>query len=154
MTRSVYRPRRYGLRQRNAKTSIGEPMSQLNITPLIDVLLVLLVMIMLSIPIATHKVEVALPSVGKTSGDPPVINSLFLNKAGQTLWNGEVMDRKKLKIALGDMALDPKRPQLHLQTDSAARYEEFDHLIATIKRSGVQEIGFVGNQQYERWDEM
>jgi len=126
-------------------------MSDLNITPLIDVLLVLLVMLMLSIPIATHKVEVDI-AAGESTGEPPIINNLLLNASGQTVWNGAVLDTKTLKAELRNMATDPAKPQLHLQTEGGARYEQFDHLIATVKRAGVQEIGFVGNQAFEQWD--
>ncbi len=139
-------------RQHGIRISDRQPMSQLNITPLIDVLLVLLVMMMLSIPIATHKVEVKLPPPGTGSGDPPKVNLLRINNAGLTLWNGEAVTEAKLKSLLATMAKDPELPQLHMQTDANARYEIFDHTIATVKRSGVQAIGFVGNKQFADWD--
>lgn len=139
-------------RQHGIRISDSQPMSQLNITPLIDVLLVLLVMMMLSIPIATHKVEVKLPPPGTGSGDPPKVNILRINNAGLTLWNGEAVTEAKLKSLLATMAKDPELPQLHMQTDANARYEIFDHTIATVKRSGVQAIGFVGNKQFADWD--
>lgn len=145
----TYRPT---FRQHGIRVSDSQPMSQLNITPLIDVLLVLLVMLMLSIPMATHKVEVKLPPPGTGSGEPPVVNILRINQAGLTLWNGEAVTETKLKTLLAAMAKDPDRPQLHMQTDANARYEIFDHMIATVKRSGVQEIGFVGNNRFENWD--
>lgn len=140
-------------RQHGIRVSHSQPMSQLNITPLIDVLLVLLVMMMLSIPIATHKVEVELPPPGAGSGEPPKVNILRINGAGSTLWNGEVVTEAKLKSLLANMAKDPDLPQLHMQTDGNARYEIFDHTIATVKRSGVQAIGLVGNKQFAKWDD-
>lgn len=139
-------------RQHGIGLSHSQPMSQLNITPLIDVLLVLLVMMMLSIPIATHKVEVALAPPGTGSGEPPKVNILRINNAGQTLWNGEAVTERKLKSLLTAMTKDPDLPQLHMQTDADARYEIFDHTIATVKRSGIQAIGFVGNKQFANWD--
>ncbi len=146
---TTYRPT---FRQHGIHHSHSQPMSQLNITPLIDVLLVLLVMLMLSIPIATHKVEVKLPPPGIGSGEPPKVNILRINNAGLTLWNGEAVTEPKLKSLLADMAKDPDLPQLHMQTDANARYEIFDHTIATVKRSGVQAIGFIGNQKFAQWD--
>ncbi len=146
----TYRPT---FRQHGIRVSQSQPMSQLNITPLIDVLLVLLVMMMLSIPVATHKVEVELPPPGAGSGEPPKVNILRINGAGSTLWNGEVVTAAKLKSLLANMAKDPDLPQLHMQTDGNARYEIFDHTIATVKRSGVQAIGFVGNKQFAKWDD-
>ena len=145
--------RRYSFRHVATTQAPTRPMSELNITPLIDVLLVLLVMLMLSIPIATHKVEIELPKAGPANGEPPVINRLRLNANGQTFWNGKPLGGKELKTELVAMARDPNRPQLHFETDARARYEEFDHLIATVKRSGVREIGFVGNHAFERWDQ-
>lgn len=146
----TYRPT---FRQHGIRISHSQPMSQLNITPLIDVLLVLLVMMMLSIPIATHKVEVDLPPPGIGTDKPPVINILRVSSAGATLWNGEAVNETKLKTLLSAMAKDPDGPQLHMQTDANARYEIFDHTIATVKRSGVQAIGFIGNRQFEKWDD-
>ncbi|GAA0479692.1 hypothetical protein GCM10009096_22070 [Parasphingorhabdus litoris] len=146
---TAYRPK---FRQHGIRPSHSEPMAQLNITPLIDMLLVLLVMLMLSIPIATHKVEVALPPPIPGTGEPPEINLLRINGAGLTLWNGEAVNETQLKARLTAMLKDPNRPQLHMQTDANARYEIFDHTIATVKRSGVQEVGFVGNRQFANWD--
>lgn len=145
----TYRPK---FRQHGIRASDSRPMSQLNITPLIDVLLVLLVMLMLSIPIATHKVEIALPPLIPGTGEPPKVNVLRINNAGLTLWNGQAVNETQLKSRLAGMIKDPDKPQLHMQTDANARYEVFDHTIATVKRSGVQAIGFVGNRQFEKWD--
>ena len=128
-----------------------KPFSELNITPLIDVLLVLLVMLMLSIPAVTHKVPVDLPT-GGTGTDNPVINKLFLNSAGTAIWNDIPMDSDRLQNRLERMARDPDKPQLHFETDAQARYERFDQLVAMIKRAGVEEVGFVGNDQFAQWD--
>ncbi len=145
----TYRPT---FRQHGIRVSDTQPMAQLNITPLIDVLLVLLVMLMLSIPIATHKVEVALPPPNPGIGEPPKINLLRIDNAGLTLWNGKAVSEATLRNLLVAMAKDPDQPQLHMQTDANARYEIFDHTIATVKRSGIQAIGFVGNRRFEKWD--
>ena len=129
----------------------NKPFSELNITPLIDVLLVLLVMLMLSIPAVTHKVPVDLPR-GGAGTDNPVINKLFLDAAGTAIWNDIPMDSDRLQSRLEMMARDPAKPQLHFETDAHARYERFDQLVAMIKRAGVEEVGFVGNDQFARWD--
>tara|TARA_R110001606_G_scaffold74168_16_gene171794 strand:- start:4016 stop:4462 length:447 start_codon:yes stop_codon:yes gene_type:complete len=127
------------------------PFAELNITPLIDVLLVLLVMLMLSVPAVTHKVAVELPS-GTPGTSIPIINKLFLNSAGTAIWNDIPMDSDRLRVRLEMMAKDPAKPQLHFQTDAQARYERFDQVVAMIKRAGVEEVGFVGNEQFARWD--
>ncbi|WP_417594520.1 ExbD/TolR family protein [Parasphingorhabdus sp.] len=128
-----------------------QPFADLNITPLIDVLLVLLVMLMLSVPAVTHKVAMDLPSGAQETG-MPLVNKLFLNAAGTAIWNDIPMDSDRLRGRLEMMARDPARPQLHFETDARARYERFDQLVAMIKGAGVEEVGFVGNDQFAHWD--
>jgi biopolymer transport protein ExbD len=144
-----------GLKKYQRRKAAGhppdKPFAELNITPLIDVLLVLLVMLMLSIPAVTHKVPVDLPA-GKAGTGTPLVNKLFLNAAGTAIWNDIPMDSDRLQVRLERMAGDPAKPQLHFQSDARARYERFDQLVAMIKRAGVEEVGFVGNDQFAHWD--
>lgn len=145
------RARKLHFRQNTDMIGADKPFSELNITPLIDVLLVLLVMLMLSIPAVTHKVAVDLPL--RTPGtSAPVVNKLFLNSAGTAIWNDIPMDSDRLQVRLKMMVKDPAKPQLHFETDAQARYERFDQLVAMIKRAGVEEVGFVGNDQFANWD--
>ncbi len=153
MQNDAPRIRRHSFRTRTNSDAFARPISDLNITPLIDVLLVLLVMLMLSIPIATHSVKVDLPNSGPASGEPPVINMLRLNTAGVTMWNDRAVQEPKLKSLLHKMARDPNKPVLHMQTDARARYERFDQTIAIVKKSGVQRVGFIGNDRFEKWDQ-
>lgn len=139
------------LRQKKAAIAAETPFAELNITPLIDVLLVLLVMLMLSIPAVTHKVPVDLPSEATGSGTP-VVNRLFLNAAGTAIWNDIPMDSDRLRGRLERMARDSANPRLHFESDARARYERFDQLVAMIKRAGIEEVGFVGNQKFAHWD--
>ncbi|MGB5724878.1 MAG: biopolymer transporter ExbD [Parasphingorhabdus sp.] len=145
------RARKLHLRRKSAVNMPDEPFSDLNITPLIDVLLVLLVMLMITIPAVTHKVSVDLPS-GASGTGTPVVNKLFLNSAGTAIWNDIPMDSDRLQTRLDMMARDPAKPQLHFESDARARYERFDQLVAMIKRAGVEEVGFVGNHQFANWD--
>ena len=145
------RSRKHFLRQKAATVTADKPFAELNITPLIDVLLVLLVMMMLSIPAVTHKVAVDLPS-GAPGTSAPIVNKLFLTAAGTAIWNGIPMDSDRLRGRLEIMAKDPAKPQLHFESDARARYERFDQLVAMIKRAGVEEVGFVGNRQFASWD--
>ncbi len=145
------RSRKHFLRQKSVAVTTDKPFAELNITPLIDVLLVLLVMMMLSIPAVTHKVAVDLPS-GAPGTSAPIVNKLFLNAAGTAIWNGIPMDSDRLRGRLEIMAKDPAKPQLHFESDASARYERFDQLVAMIKRAGVEEVGFVGNKQFASWD--
>ncbi|MEO9599781.1 biopolymer transporter ExbD [Parasphingorhabdus sp.] len=145
------RSRKLYLRQKTANENADRPFGELNITPLIDVLLVLLVMLMLSIPAVTHKVPVDLPT-GGTGTEARTINKLFLNSAGTAIWNDIPMDSDRLRSRLEIMARNPAKPQLHFESDARARYERFDQLVAMIKRAGVEEVGFVGNEQFAQWD--
>ena len=97
------------LHQKKAAIAADTPFAELNITPLIDVLLVLLVMLMLSIPAVTHKVPVDLPSEATGSG-APVVNRLFLDVAGTAIWNDIPMDSDRLRGRLERMARDSAKP--------------------------------------------
>jgi biopolymer transport protein ExbD len=146
------RSKKQYLRQKTLVIAADKPFADLKITPLIDVLLVLLVMLMFSIPAVTHKVPVDLPS-GTAGTDTPVVNTLFLNAAGTAIWNDIPMDSDRLRARLEMKARDPAKPQLHFETDAQARYERFDQLVAMIKRAGVEEVGFVGNDQFAVWEQ-
>ncbi|MEN3745565.1 biopolymer transporter ExbD [Sphingomonas sp. HF-S3] len=122
-----------------------EPMSEMNVTPFIDVLLVLLVMLILTIPIATHKVSVDLPN-----GSPPVqrdetAHKLMLDASGTVHWDGRAVRDSELPALLAPMAKS-EVAVLHFQTDPETRYERFDQVLALVKRGGVTRLGFVGNQ--------
>jgi biopolymer transport protein ExbD len=121
----------------------------LNITPLIDVMLVLLVMLIIALPATMHEVKVDLPPSGGTKADP-IMQKLVLRNDGITFWNGEAIS----EVALGEKlrATATAGDELQFQTDAHARYERFNQLIALVKRSGVEKVGFVGNSQFAKWE--
>jgi biopolymer transport protein ExbD len=125
------------------------PISALNITPLIDVMLVLLVMLIIALPATMHEVKVDLPPPGGSKSDP-VMQKLVLRNDGITFWNGEAIG----EVALGEKlrATAKAGDELQFQTDANARYERFNQLIALVKRSGVEKVGFVGNSQFAKWE--
>jgi biopolymer transport protein ExbD len=137
------------LHQHGVRRIHNEPISALNITPLIDVMLVLLVMLIIALHAAMHEVEVDLPSAGGTKSDP-VTQKLVLRNDGVTFWNGEAIG----EVALGEKlrATATVGDELQFQTDANARYERFNQLIALVKRSGVEKVGFVGNSQFAKWE--
>ena len=138
------------LNQHGIRRTDYAPISALNITPLIDVMLVLLVMLIIALPAAMHEVEVPLPAPGPVSNEKPVIQKLVLSRDGITFWNGESIG----EMALGDKlrAAAKSGDELQIQTDAHARYERFNQLIAQVKRSGVEKVGFVGNSQFAKWE--
>jgi biopolymer transport protein ExbD len=129
----------------------GEPIMDMNTTPLIDVMLVLLVMLIITIPIQTHAVKIDLP-VNNPFPPPkivdPVVNKLTVDAQNQVLWNGTPLDYATLRDYLGRTREMSPEPELHVQPDQAARFVVVDQVLAEVKRSKVTKIGFVGNEQY------
>lgn len=127
----------------------GEPMMEMNTTPLIDVMLVLLIMFIITLPIQTHAVKVDLPQGQNTT--PPVNadkNKITIDPAGTIAWNGAPVNEVTLRQYLDQTAAMNPEPELHFQPDPAARYEVVDRTLAVVKRSGVTKLGFIGNEQY------
>jgi biopolymer transport protein ExbD len=128
----------------------GEPMMEMNTTPLIDVMLVLLIMFIITIPIQTHAVKVDLPQNGNppTSVVEPEKNKLYIDANGNIFWNAVQIDELTLRQYLdASLQRDPE-PELHFQPDPQARYEVVDKVLAIVKRANVTKLGFVGNEQY------
>lgn len=126
------------------------PFSQMNITPLIDVMLVLLVMLILAVPAAMHQTSVNLPQPGPiTTNKPPIIQNLVVTSDGVAHWNGAIVDDTALKSKLRSLAT--AGDTLRIETDGYARYERFNQLIAMVNEAGVENLGFVGNSRYKQW---
>jgi biopolymer transport protein ExbD len=129
----------------------GEPMMDINTTPLIDVMLVLLIMFIITIPIQTHAVKLDLPQDQQNQQPPPidpVKNKVVITPAGQVLWNGSPIDLLTLRQYLDQTQQMNPIPELHLQPDPQARYELVDEVLAVTKRAHVEKMGFVGNEAY------
>jgi len=128
----------------------GEPMLDINVTPLIDVLLVLLIMFIITIPVQTHAVKLDLPQDQNTPPPPimPTKNKVVITAGGQILWNGTPVTPQQLRVYLeATQQMDPI-PELHLQPEPNARYELVDQVLAITKRAHVDKMGFVGNEAY------
>ncbi len=129
----------------------GEPMMDMNMTPLIDVLLVLLIMFIITIPIQTHAVKVDLPINDPNSPPPPIDpqkNKISIDAAGTVAWNGAPVDEVTLRQYLDQTAGMNPEPELHFQPDANSKYEVVDRTLAVIKRSNITKLGFIGNEQY------
>lgn len=136
---------------RRSRMHEPEPLSALNITPLIDVLLVLIVTLILTIPMMTHKVPIDLPTGGRPTTESNVIHRIDLNAPGQISLDGTPVDLAGLRARLDMIRADPN-VQLQFSTDGAARYERFDQTLAVIKRAGITKLGFVGNERFSNFD--
>ena len=129
----------------------GEPMMDINTTPLIDVMLVLLIMFIITIPIQTHAVKLDLPVDSQNNTPPPidpVKNKIVVTQAGQILWNGAPVNPVQLRQFLDITTTMTPVPELHLQPEPEARYELVDEVLAVTKRANVTAMGFVGNEAY------
>jgi biopolymer transport protein ExbD len=123
------------------------PIADLNTTPLIDVMLVLLIMFIITVPVMTHKVAIDLPQPGARTESEPIIHHLALEADGGLYWNGESVRKTDLPARLVSMLQEPAS-QLHLSANGDARYEDYDELLAILKRGGVERLGFVGNAAF------
>ena len=131
-------------------TAEGEPMMDINTTPLIDVMLVLLIMFIITIPIQTHAVKLDLPQDTHQPPPPvlPVKNEVTVSPAGVIAWNGSPIDLTVLRQYLDQTQTMNPIPELHLRPDPQARYEVVDEVLAVTKRANVTKMGFIGNESY------
>ncbi|MGH6729725.1 MAG: ExbD/TolR family protein [Sphingomicrobium sp.] len=137
--------------QTDSDNSSAEPMIDINTTPLIDVMLVLLIMLIITIPIQTHAVKLDLPVQQPNQTPPPidpVKNTVVVSANGQILWNGAPVTQPVLRSYLDTTQQMNPIPELHLQPDATARYELVDEVLAITKKAHVQKMGFVGNEYY------
>jgi biopolymer transport protein ExbD len=127
--------------------SNDQPISDLNTTPLIDVMLVLLIMFIITIPISTHKVPLDLPISEPVVSSEPQVHRLHLHIDGRISLDGAPVADAELPMRLASIAAEPTS-ELQLHTHGEARYERFDQLLAAIKRAGIQRMGMVGNERF------
>ena len=126
-----------------------EPMMDINMTPLIDVMLVLLIMFIITIPVMTHAVKLDMPRASNApSLAQPVVINLEIDFDGTVLWNGTPVDIESLEgYFRGEAANDPQ-PELHIRPSKRAKYDVVARVLASAQRNGMRKIGFVGNEQF------
>ncbi len=122
-----------------------ELFSTMNTTPLIDVLLVLLVMLIITIPAARHKIPVDLPQGPPSGAAMEAPHRLDISASGELSWDGRAIAEAELTALLASTVA--AKGVLHLKTDAAASYDRFAGVLATVKRAGVTRLGFVGNER-------
>lgn len=136
--------------------SVGSPdddggaMVEMNTTPLIDVLLVLIVMLIITIPIQTHAVKLDMPRPNsQPPATEPVVIKLDVDFDGTVVWNGNVVaSGEQLVSYLRNAAAQNPQPELHLRPNKLTKYDVVAKILATAQRVGVTNIGIVGNEQF------
>ncbi len=131
----------------------GEVMVDINTTPLIDVMLVLLIMFIITIPIQTHavKMNMPVPSNAAPPPKPPEVIRIDVDFDGTIGWNGEVLqagDRNAIEVRLQAVAAQADQPEVHLRPNKLVVYKHVAMIMATAQRLGVTKIGIVGNEQF------
>jgi biopolymer transport protein ExbD len=126
-----------------------EVMIDINTTPLIDVMLVLLVMLIITIPIQTHAVKLNMPvGTPPPPATPPEVVTIEIDFDGTLLWNGENIDRPTLDGRLRGAASMAVQPEFHLRPNKLVTYKHVAHVMATAQRLGVTRIGLIGAEQF------
>ncbi len=129
----------------------GSPMMEMNTTPLIDVLLVLLIMFIITVPPITHTVNIDLPMAtppDDTVRPDPVINKILILPTNEVQWNGTPVSLEQMEQFLIQTKSMKPEPELQFQPAPNANYDTVDRALAKVKGSGVTKFGFVGNEQY------
>jgi biopolymer transport protein ExbD len=126
-----------------------EVMVDINTTPLIDVMLVLLIMLIITIPIQTHAVKLNMP-VGNPPPptEPPVVITIEVDFDGTVLFNGEQVDDATMNARFKQAAAQPVQPEFHLRPNKLVTYKYVAHVMAAAQRDGVTKIGLIGAEQF------
>ena len=128
----------------------ADTLVDMNVIPLIDIMLVLLIMFIISLPIQTHAVKLDMPRPNDAEQQAePVVIQLDVDFDGTILWNGSVVaSNAQLRAYLQSISLQEPQPEIHLRPNRLAKYDLVAKVLAYAQRLGVRKIGFVGNEQY------
>ena len=133
----------------SSNSSGGGPMADINVTPLVDVMLVLLIIFMITAPLMTHKVVVKLPqatlATKPTSTTPPV--TLAIKADGSRYWNDELVNATQLDQYMGVIVQRDPQPQVNIRADANAKYGIINDAVQTLRRAGVRKVGFVSGPE-------
>ncbi|MDM0007917.1 biopolymer transporter ExbD [Variovorax sp. J22G73] len=135
---------------RRSGTPSDEPMMDINTTPLIDVMLVLLIMLIITIPIQLHAVNLNMPNGNPPPSDiKPEVLRIDIDARSTVLWNGEaVAELTEVERRFEQVAAQPVQPEVHLRPDKAARYNVVAGVMASAQRSGLTKLGIMGSEQF------
>jgi biopolymer transport protein ExbD len=132
-----------------SESGTDDVMVEMNTTPLIDVMLVLLVMLIITIPIQTHAVKLDLPAGNPPPPPaPPEVVTVDVDFDGTILWNDQVVDRQGLDARIVTAAAEPVQPELHLRPNKLVTYKYVAAVMADAQRLGLTKLSLVGNEQF------
>ncbi len=118
--------------------------SDINMVPLIDVMLVLLIVFMITAPLLTHSVKIDLPRASSAPNpEKPETVTLALDEAGKLYWNNEALDKAALPARLAAAAARTPQPELHLRADRGTRYEVIAEVMSEARNAGIEKMGFI-----------
>jgi biopolymer transport protein ExbD len=131
-----------------AGSNPGQSYSEINMTPLIDVMLVLLIIFIITLPNQTHAIKVVNPLRAKEPMQPPEVIDLQIDFDGALLWNKTAVDRTTMQSYISAEAKKSPQPEVHITADKFADYQTVAQTLADLQRRGLQKIGFVNNAFY------
>jgi len=122
----------------------SQPMADINVTPLVDVMLVLLVIFIITAPLLSYSIKLDLPNDPAPASEPaPATIKLSIDAAGAVYWDGEPVSDAELAARMTEAAKTTTLPELHLRADKATRYERISFVLSTAQQAGLAKIGFV-----------
>ena len=132
-------------------TQSGSPMSEINVTPLVDVMLVLLIIFMITAPLMTHKIKVELPQANLDKRDekvppvPPI--TVTVTEDGKLYWNDSAVTRDLLESQLAVEAQKTPQPEINIRGDDTTKYRTISEVVATAQAQGIRKVGFVSGPE-------
>jgi biopolymer transport protein ExbD len=121
-----------------------QPMSEINVTPLVDVMLVLLIIFIITAPLLTHGIKIDLPRASSSAApEKPETITLSLDAEGRPYWNGKALGDAELPDMMSAAAKQQPQPELHLRADRATRYQKLAEIMSMARNAGIARMGFV-----------
>ncbi|MBX9630858.1 MAG: biopolymer transporter ExbD [Burkholderiales bacterium] len=122
----------------------NQPMSEINVTPLVDVMLVLVIIFIITAPLLTHGIKIDLPKASSTANpEKPETVTLSLDAKGKVFWNDQPVPDEQLAAKMAEAAAKQPQPELHLRADHNTRYQKLAEIMSAARNAGLTKLGFV-----------
>lgn len=122
----------------------NQPMSEINVTPLVDVMLVLVIIFIITAPLLTHGIKIDLPKAASTANpEKPETVTLSLDAKGNVFWNDQPVADDQLAARMTEAAAKEPQPELHLRADHNTRYQKLAEIMSAARNAGLTKLGFV-----------